>query len=480
MNRIENRTFDEMKIGDCASISRTLTHKDIELFAIMSGDVNPAHVDEEFARSDMFHRIIAHGMWGGALISTVLGTQLPGPGAIYLGQSLKFRRPVCVGDTLTITVKVTEKVAEKNHVTLECQATNQAAQVVITGVAEVIAPTEKISRERVILPEVKLLEKGRHFQKVLARADGRTPLRTAVVHPVRPNPLIGAIHAARAGLIVPVLVGPEAKIRAAARQAELDISAYEIRSTEHSRAAAELAVSLVREHRVDAVMKGSIAPEELMQAVDTEHGLRTSRRLSHVYAVDVPSFPRLLLISDAIVNTYPALDAKRDIVQNAIDLARAAGIQTPKVAILSAQEIVSAGLASTIDASVLCKMADRNQITGGILDGPLGFDVAVSAEAAREKGINSAVAGQADILIVPDLDAGNMLAEQLKHFADAQLAGLVAGARAPVILPNWGENELSWMASCALALLWSEYKRAQPAGAVSREMAAPEPEPANR
>ena len=174
-DRIENRTFDELKVGDTASISRTLTQKDIELFAIMSGDVNPAHVDEEFAKSDMFHKIIAHGMWGGALISTVLGTQLPGPGAIYLAQSLRFRRPVGLGDTILVTVKVSEKDEEKHRVTLDCQAVNQRGEVVISGTAEVIAPEQKISRERVTLPEIKLLEKGRHYRQLIDMSQGLLP-----------------------------------------------------------------------------------------------------------------------------------------------------------------------------------------------------------------------------------------------------------------------------------------------------------------
>jgi phosphate acetyltransferase/phosphate butyryltransferase len=209
MNRIENRTFDELQVGDSATLARTLTQKDIELFAIMSGDVNPAHVDEEFAKSDMFHKIIAHGMWGGALFSTVLGTQLPGPGAIYLGQSLRFRRPVGVGDTITVTVKVVEKNQEKHRITLDCSATNQQGELVISGTAEVIAPTEKISRERVTLPEVRLLERGRHYRQLIAAARGLAPVSTAVVHPVDSACLLAAAEAARAGLIVPVLVGPE-------------------------------------------------------------------------------------------------------------------------------------------------------------------------------------------------------------------------------------------------------------------------------
>jgi phosphotransacetylase/acyl dehydratase len=472
MNRIENRTFAELQVGDSAGISRTLTRKDIELFAIMSGDVNPAHVDEEFACSDMFHRIIAHGMWGGALISTVLGTQLPGPGAIYLGQSLRFRKPVCVGDTITVTVKVAEKNAEKNRITLDCQASNQKGEVVISGTAEVIAPTEKISRERVVLPEVKLLEKGRHFQKLLSRAQGRPPLRTAVVHPVDANSLLGAIEAFNLQLIMPILVGPEAKIRAAAERAQVDISDYEISNTEHSHAAAELAVTMARQRQVDAIMKSSLSASELMHFVDTAQGLRTQRRISHIYAVDVPSFPRILFITDAAVNAYPTVEDKRDIVQNAIDLARAVGVDDPKVAILSAQEKVSVSLPSTVDAAVLCKMAERGQISGGNLDGPLGFDVAVSAQAAEQRGVNSAVAGQADVLVVPDLEAGNMLAEQLNHLADAQLAGVVAGARVPVILPNPAEQTLACLTSCAMALLLSEYKRIQTTKAVTLESEA--------
>jgi acyl dehydratase len=213
VDRIENRTFDELQVGDTASISRTLTQKDIELFAIMSGDVNPAHVDEEFAKSDMFHKIIAHGMWGGALISTVLGTQLPGPGAIYLGQSLRFRRPVGLGDSIVVTVKVSEKDEEKHRVTLDCQAVNQRGEVVISGTAEVIAPSEKISRERVTLPEVKLLEKGRHYRQLIDMSQGLYPILTAVVHPVETTSLLAAHEAAEANLIIPVLVGPEAKIR---------------------------------------------------------------------------------------------------------------------------------------------------------------------------------------------------------------------------------------------------------------------------
>ena len=459
MDRIENRTFEELQIGDTASLARTLSYKDIELFAIMSGDVNPAHVDEAFAQSDMFHKIIAHGMWGGALISTVLGTQLPGPGAIYLGQSLRFRRPVGLGDTITVTVKVTGKEAEKHRVTLECQATNQRGEVVISGVAEVIAPTEKISRQRVTLPEVKLLEKGRHYRQLIAKTKGLEPLRTAVVHPVDAHSLLVAIAAAKANLIQPVLVGPEARIRAAAEQAAIDLTPYDIVNTEHSHAAAAEAVALARERKVDALLRGSLPTDELMHFVDSQPGLRTDRCMSHVFVVDVPSFPRPLFLTDAVLNSSPSLEEKRDIVQNAIDLAHATGIAAPRVALLSAQEMVTPKLKSTLDAAVLCKMAERGQITGGVLDGPLAFDAAVSEEAAKMKGVLSQVAGRADVFVAPDLEAGNILVKQLEYFAEAQVAGLVLGARVPIILLSRAANPLAHLGSCALALLLTHYPR---------------------
>ena len=460
MDRIENRTFDELEIGETASLTRTLSYKDIELFAIMSGDVNPAHVDEAFAQSDMFHKIIAHGMWGGALISTVLGTQLPGPGAIYLGQSLRFRRPVGIGDTIVVTVKVASKDAEKHRVQLECQATNQRGEVVISGEAEVIAPTEKISRRRVTLPEVKLLEKGRHYRELIEKTKGLPPLRTAVVHPVDAHSLLVAMEAAKANMILPVLIGPEARIRAAAEQAAVDLGPYDIVNTEHSHEAAARAVVLAREHKVDALLRGSLPTHELMHFADSQPGLRTERRMSHVFAVDVPSFPRPLFVTDAVLNSSPSLEDKRDIIQNAIDLAHATGITAPKVAVLSALEMVTPKLKSTLDAAVLCKMAERGQITGGVLDGPLAFDVAVSEDAAKMKGVLSAVAGRADIFIAPDLEAGNILVKQLEYFAEAQLAGIVLGARVPIILLSRIANSLAHLSSCALALLLTHYQRA--------------------
>jgi phosphate acetyltransferase len=459
MEFIENRTFDELEVGDSASLVRTLAREDIELFAVMSGDVNPAHVDEEFAKSDMFHKVIAHGMWGGALISTVLGTQLPGPGTIYLGQTLRFRRPVGLGDTITVKVTVAAKDPTSHRATFDCTCTNQRRQVVIEGEAEVVAPTRKIRRQRMALPEVHLHERGARYQQLIAMTRELAPIRTAVVHPVDTPSLLGAVEAAKAGLIEPLLVGPEAKIRAAAEQAGLDLGALAIVATPHSHAAAEEAVRLARAGEVEALMKGALHTDEVMApVVHATTGLRTERRISHVFAMDVPSHPRPLFITDAAINIYPDLEAKRDIVQNAIDLARALGLEQPKVAILSAVETVYPKIPGTIDAAALCKMADRGQITGGLVDGPLAFDNAISEEAARTKGIVSPVAGRADILVVPDLEAGNMLAKQLDYLAGAQAAGLVLGARVPIVLTSRADKTLARLASCALALLFARHR----------------------
>ena len=310
------------------------------------------------------------------------------------------------------------------------------------------------------MPEVHLHEHGAWYRHLLELTRALAPIRTAVVHPVDSNALMGAIEAAQAHLIVPVLVGPLDKIQAVALAHDVDLSPYTLVPTEHSHAAAEQAVALARAGEVDAVMKGSLHTDELMHAVLVPKiGLSTARRMSHVFVLDVPSYPRLLFITDAALNIYPDLEAKCDIVQNAIDLAHVLGIPTPRVAILSAVETVTPKIQSTLEAAALCKMADRGQITGGIVDGPLAFDNAVSPEAVRTKGIVSTVAGRADILVVPDLEAGNMLAKQLEYLADAQTAGIVLGARVPIVLTSRSDSPLAHMASCALALLVAESKR---------------------
>ncbi|MCG8441744.1 MAG: bifunctional enoyl-CoA hydratase/phosphate acetyltransferase [Caulobacterales bacterium] len=463
MRFIENKTFDEIAVGDSAEIVRRLRADDIELFAVMSGDVNPAHVDEEFARSGRFHRVIAHGMWGGALISAVLGAELPGPGTVYLEQSLRFHHPVGVGDTVTVRVTAREKRPKSRRILFDCLCLNQDGEEVITGEALVIAPDEKVRRPRVALPEVRLHERGARFQELIDATRPIAPLRAAVVHPCDPLSLGGALEAADQGVIEPILVGPEHKIRAAAEAAERDLADVEIVAVPHSHAAAEKAVALVRSGRAEGLMKGSLHTDEFMGAIlPGKAGLRTERRMSHVYALDVPHYPKPLFITDAAINIAPGLEDHRDIIQNAIDLALALEVDAPKVAILSAVESVTPKIPSTVTAAALCKMADRGQITGGLLDGPLAFDNAVSPEAARAKGIASRVAGQADILLAPDLETGNMLAKQLIHLAGAEAAGIVLGARAPIMLTSRSDNSLARQASCALALLFAR-RTARPA-----------------
>lgn len=460
---IENRTFDEIAIGDSAGLERTLEQRDIELFAAVSGDVNPAHMDPEYARSDLFHHVVAHGMWGAALISAVLGTELPGPGTIYLAQQLRFLAPVALGDTITVTVTAREKNPARQRIAFDCRCSNQHGVDVILGSAEVQAPTEKIRRPRAELPGVRVADHAR-FHALLARTAGGAAMPTAVVHPCDEASVAAAAEAAQAGLIVPILVGPAAKIRAAAQRAGIDIARFRLVDAPHSHAAAAQAVALVRGGEAGLLMKGSLHTDELMHAVvAADSGLRTARRLSHVYLMGVPGYARPLLITDAAVNIAPTLEEKRDIAQNAIDLARILGNAAPRVAVLSAVETVNPAIASTLDAAALCKMAERGQISGGIVDGPLAFDNAVSADAAREKGIVSPVAGAADILLVPDLESGNMLAKELSFLAGADAAGVVMGARVPIVLTSRADTPRARIASCAVAVLVA---RAQAAAVV--------------
>src|SRR5215467_9991377 len=302
--------------------------------------------------------------------------------------------------------------------------------------------------------EIKLGNTASLYRHLLDLAEGLPPIRTAVVHPVDNNALLGAVEAARAGLIIPVLVGPADKIHAVAAAQDIDLSAYTVVPTEHSHAAAAQAVALARAGEVDALMKGSLHTDELMQAAVAQGiGLTTARRMSHVFVLEVPTYPRPLFITDAALNIYPDLEDKRDIVQNAIDLAHVLGIAIPKVAILSAVETVSPKIPSTLEAAALCKMADRGQITGGILDGPLAFDNAISEAAAKTKKITSPVAGKADVLLVPDLEAGNMLAKQLQYLAGADAAGIVLGARVPIVLTSRADNVRTRLVSAAVMKL---------------------------
>ena len=302
--------------------------------------------------------------------------------------------------------------------------------------------------------------KHEKYDQLIARCKGLPPTPTAVAHPCDENSLRGAIEAAELGLITPILVGPRVKIEAVAAQCGKDISRYQLVDTPHSQSSAEAAVQLAREGKAELLMKGSLHTDELMSAVvSRETGLRTGRRISHCFVMDVPTLNRAIIITDAAVNMFPTFEDKVHIIQNAIDLAQALGKPKPKVAILSAMETINPKVQTTIEAAALCKMADRGQITGGILDGPLALDNAINLRAAQIKKIDSPVAGLADILIAPDLEAGNMLAKSLSFLADADAAGIVLGARVPIILTSRADSVLTRLASCAVSVLVAKARR---------------------
>ena len=456
MEHIENRTFDEIAVGDTATLQRTLTEQDIKLFAVMSGDINPAHVDPEYAMSSRFREVIGHGMWSGALISTVLGTDFPGPGTIYLGQNLRFRRPVKVGDTITIKVTAKEKDAAKGKVVLDTECVNQDGEVVVSGTAEVLAPTEKVRRPKVEMPEVRFDDKATRFREVMGRVKARhfEAVATAVVFPAEADSLASVQAAAEQGSIVPLLVGDETVIREAAEAGGVDLNGFQIVPAANPRMAVAEAIRLVHEGRVEGLMKASMSTEALIgPIISSSKGLRTERRISHVHVMDMPTYPKSLFITDSMINIAPGLSEKREICQNVIDLAHWLGIPAPKVAVLAAVETINPKMPATIEAATLCKMAERGQITGGVLDGPLTVDHAVSLKAAENTGIRSAVAGQADVLLAPDLESGNMIATQLSYLADALSAGIVLGARVPIALTSRGDDRRSWLASAALVQL---------------------------
>jgi phosphate acetyltransferase len=298
------------------------------------------------------------------------------------------------------------------------------------------------------------------YERLIANAKKVSPATTVVAHPCDETSLRGLVEAAEAGIIVPILVGPAGKISAVAREHGIDIDRFEIVDAPHSEAAAAKAVALIHESKGELLMKGSLHTDELMREVtSSKTGLRTARRISHAFIIDVPTYSETLFITDAAINIFPDLDTKRDIIQNVIDLFTQVGLGTPRVAILSAVETVTSKIPSTIEAAALCKMAERGQITGGILDGPLAFDNAISPEAAAIKGIKSEVAGRAQILIVPDLEAGNMLAKNLTFMAKADAAGIVLGARVPIVLTSRADSVRSRLASCAAAVLYADARR---------------------
>ena len=352
---------------------------------------------------------------------------------------------------------------DAKRVSLDCQVLNQIGATVLSGTAVVLAPTQKIRRLAVQMSQWRSFDPQARLDALLASVRHLSPVRCAVVHPCDAESLRGALDAGQRGLIIPILIGPELKLRAVAHAAGIELAGIQIEAVEHSAAAAARAVEMAANGEVEALMKGSLHTDEMMHAVVSARALRTKYRISHVFRFDVPMYDKPLLISDAALNIRPTLEEKADIVQNAIMLSHALGVARPNVAILAAVETVNIKMQSTIDAAALCKMADRGQITGGTLDGPLAFDNAVSLEAARIKGIKSTVAGNADILIVPDLESGNMLAKQLEYLAGATTCGVVLGARVPIALTSRADGANARVGSAALALLLAHhYRKVQP------------------
>jgi len=456
MNAYHNVTFAELEPGASATAQRTISQTEIEALVLVSGDIEPFHVEEGGLEGN--DELSVDAVAAVAIIAGMLERRLPGPGTRIVSQQLDFQGRIRVGDEVTATVTVRGKQAAHNLVDLECEV-KAAGRRVLHGTVVVEAPRKKISLSEIATPEI-VLRRNDVFVRLLKRCEPLAPVSCGVVHPCDRESLLGAVESARRRLIVPVLVGPPARIHAVAAANNVDISPYQIVATEHSHASAAAGVALARNGEVETLMKGSLHTDEIMaEIVSAQGGLRTERRVSHAFVMDVPAYDRMLFVTDAAINIEPTLKEKADILRNVVDLARALGVEMPKVAILSAVETVNADIRSTLDAAALCKMADRGQISGAILDGPLAFDNAISERAARAKSIRSPVAGRADVLLVPNIEAGNMLAKQLLYFAGADSAGVVLGARVPVILTSRADNVRMRIGSAAVAKLLVHARR---------------------
>jgi phosphate butyryltransferase len=450
---IRNRTFDELSPGDSAELVRLLTPDDLFAFANLSGNHNPLHLPDVDLDGDGSPDAVAPGMFVAALVSAVIGNLLPGPGTLYRRQVLDFVGRANAGDELVARVMVTGKDAD-GSVRLATEVRRIADDaLVLAGEAVVEAPRRSLVFEDIEVPGL-VVQRHRHFEALLRRAEPLPALLTAVVCPEDEAALEGALRAARHTIITPLLVGDPGRIRATAAAIGADLAGIEIVAAPGHAAAARAAVDLVREGRASALMKGHLHTDELLRPVmDRDHGLRGSRRLSHVFVLDVPGMPHPLLVTDAAINIAPDLATKVDIVQNAIDLAISLGIAVPRVGVLSAVETVNPAIPSSIDAALLSKMAERGQIRGGLVDGPLAMDNAVDLGAARAKGLRGEVAGRAEVLVVPGIDAGNMLAKQLAYISKAEGAGIVLGARAPIILNSRADGPMARLASAAVAAI---------------------------
>lgn len=445
--------YADLTLGMEASTTRLVRADDLYVFAHASGNLNPLHLPREDGDGDGMPESVAPSAWVAALISGVLGNQLPGPGTLYLSQDLRFVGRAHAGDTLSVTVRVEEK-GDGGEVGLSVHVDGPAG-VICTGSVRVIAPDHAVRVDASDVPGL-TVQSHANFERLLDRAAPLPAMPTVVVCPESPDAVMGAVLGRDHTLIDPLFVGSTTKIHAAAEEAGADISGIEIIDIPDHRAAALRSVALVHEGRAKVVMKGHLHTDQLLHAIlKKDGGLRTNRRLSHVFVMDVPGLDHLLFVTDAAINIAPDLDCKVSIVQNAIDLARSLGVETPKVGILSAVETVTPSIPSTIDAAVPSKMADRGQITGGLVDGPLAMDNAIDLGAAKTKGLTGLVAGHAEILIAPNLEAGNMIAKELTFLAHAAAGGIVMGAQVPVILNSRADDDQARLASCAIAALYA-------------------------
>lgn len=453
MKIVENRPFGELKVGDEAELVRICTEDDFYVFANVSGNHNPMHLDGRVDGEEGPHEPVAPAMWVGSIISAVLGNILPGAGTLYRSQTFQFLGQAHAGDELVAKVRVTEKRLPDEVVLATTVTRRGDGATLVSGEAVVAAPLHKMRFDDLEVPGL-VVQRHRHFDALVRRVEPMPPLATAVVAPEDVNSLGGALLAMRHTIITPILVGDPARIGAAAAALGVSLGGIEVVEAQTHADAAHRAVDLVADGRAMAVMKGHLHTEELLRAcLRKERGLRTGRRFTHVFVMDVPGLPHPLLVTDAAINIAPDLPTKVDIVQNAIDLAHSLGIDEPLVGVLSAVETVNLQIPSSVDAALLAKMAERGQITGGLVDGPLAMDNAIDLAAARTKGLKSQVAGRAQVLVVPNLDAGNMLAKQLTYVSKAEGAGIVLGAKVPIVLTSRSDDDGARLASCAVAAL---------------------------
>lgn len=450
--RLVNQTFNELQKGAVAELRRLISADDLYVFAAASGNHNPMHLTDSDLNGDGRNERVAQGMFVASLISAVLGTQLPGAGTLYRRQVLDFHERAHAGEELICRVEVLDKLSD-GRVRLATSVRRIAdGALIVAGEAEVLAPQTKFECDEVEIPGL-IVQRHRHFEALLERAKPLPALPTAVVCPDDANSLGGALLAARQSIITPILIGKASAIAATAAAMGADLTGIELIDVDSDLAAAAMACALVHEGRAAAVMKGHLHTDDLLKPMlEKGTGLRVGRRFTHVFVMDVPGQPEPVMVTDAAINIAPDLATKVDICQNAIDLALSLGME-PRVGVLSAVETVNPAIQSSIDAALLSKMADRGQIRNGLVEGPLAMDNAVDLGAARTKGLKGRVAGRANILVVPGLDAGNMLAKQLAYISHAEGAGLVLGAKVPVILNSRSDSPMSRLASCAVAAI---------------------------